>query len=277
MEKALVEMLARALKNGSKNGLKNGLKNGADAASQLKLNKYGRAPGSPLRADKASKTMGPRSNIYTPSKPISRKYAQEQEAYDRWMRGAYEYARDPKTGSKRAPLEGYEHFTTKDGKLTLRAKPNQGFAQGYKLKAQPITTKEAYEAKRLTKEKPWSKPEQHQAIIKALDKRGYRHLFEDLIKLMMSDYKKKVGSFKKLSKGHIIPVNKGGLDVAENIMAQEGKSYFKLVDGKRVEVKGNYAQQDKSDLYLGKTNKGVASWDDYVEIKLPELLERLKK
>ena len=60
-------------------------------------------------------------------------------------------------------------------------------------------------------------------------------------------------------------------------MAQEGKSYFKLVDGKRVEVKGNYAQQDKSDLYLGKTNKGVASWDDYVEIKLPELLERLKK
>ena len=269
--KALKMLLSRIAKEGVKN---TPLEN---TAKSLKLNKYGYGPGSPYKADKGTNTRGPSSRIASDSMLIKKNHPQDYEAFDKWIREKYRYARDPEKGTKRAPLEGTDQFTTSDGKLTLRAKPNQGFAQGYKLKAQPITTKEAYEAKRLTKEKPWDKPEQHEAIIKALDKRGYRHLFDDLIKLMMSDYKKKVGSFKKLSKGHIIPVNKGGLDVAENIMAQEGKSYFKLVDGKRVEVKGNYAQQDKSDLYLGKTNKGVASWDDYVEIKLPELLERLKK
>ena len=72
-------MLARALKDGAKKGTKQAVKTGADTASQLKLNKYGRSPGSPLRADKASKTMGPRSNIYTPSQPISKNYAQEQK------------------------------------------------------------------------------------------------------------------------------------------------------------------------------------------------------
>jgi hypothetical protein len=267
--KAWKMLLKRLPKNVTQTPLEN-------AANSLKLNTYGYKPGSPVRADKATKTKGARSNIYSDSLLIKKKNPEDMEAYDSWIRGAYLYARDPKTGTKRAPLEGYPYFETGTGDL-YRAKPNQGFAKGYLLKAQPLTTKEAYEAKRLTKEKPWDKPEQHEAIIQALDKRGYRHLFIELIELMKSDYKKKVGSFKKLSKGHIIPVNKGGLDVAENIMGQEGKSYFKLVDGKRVEVPGNYAQGDKSDLYLGKKNKGVASWDDYIEIKLPELLERLKK
>ena len=274
MEAALAKFVLGTIKQAVKKGATKGA---TDAASQLKLNKYGYGPGSPYRADKAKKTQGPSSRIWSDSLLIKKNHPQDYEAFDRWIREKYRYARDPSKGTKRAPLEGAENFTTSDGKLTLRAKPNQGFAKGYQLKGEPLTTNEAYNAKRLTKEKPWDKPEQHEAIIKALDKRGYRHLFEDLIKLMISDYKKTVGSLKKLSKGHIIPVNKGGLDVAENIMAQEGKSYFKLVDGKRVEVKGNYAQQDKSDLYLGKTNKGVDNWDDYVEMKLPELLERRKK
>ena len=267
-------MLARAL---AKKGTKEAVKTGVDAASQLKINKYGYAPGSPLRADKATKTKGPSSTIYSPNRRILRDHPKDVPAYEKWNRELYMYARDPKTGTVRQPLEGAKQFTTSDGKLTLRGKPNQSFAEGYRLKAQPLSTKEAYEAKRLTKEKPWDKPEQHAAIVKALDKRGYRELFEPLIKLMMADYKAKVGSFKKLSKGHIIPVNKGGLDVAENIMAQEGKSKFKIIDGKKTKIPGNYSQQDKSDLYIGRTNKGVASWDDYVEMKLPELLERLKK
>ena len=224
--KALKMLLSRIAKEGVKN---TPLEN---TAKSLKLNKYGYGPGSPYKADKGTNTRGPSSRIASDSMLIKKHHPQDYEAFDKWIREKYRYARVPDKGTKRAPLEGTDQFTTSDGKLTLRAKPNQGFAQGYKLKAQPITTKEAYEAKRLTKEKPWDKPEQHAAIIEALDKRGYRHLFDDLIKLMMSDYKKKVGSFKKLSKGHIIPVNKGGLDVAENIMAQEGKSKFKMIDGK---------------------------------------------
>ena len=273
--KALKILLSRIAKEGAEKGLKNTpLEN---TAKSLKLNKYGYAPGSPLRADKSTKTKGPSSTIYSPNRRILRDHPEDVPAYEKWNRELYMYARDPKTGTVRQPLEGAEHFTTSDGKLTLRGKPNQSFAEGYRLKAQPLSTKEAYEAKRLTKEKPWDKPEQHAAIIKALDKRGHRELFEPLIKLMMADYKAKVGSFKKLSKGHIIPVNKGGLDVAENIMAQEGKSKFKMIDGKKTKIPGNYSQQDKSDLYIGGKNKGVDNWDQYVEMKLPELLERLKK
>ncbi len=223
--KALKILLSRIAKEGAEKSLKNTpLEN---AANSLKLNKYGYGSGSPLKGNPATKTKGASSNIYSPNMRINKEYPSDKESYEKWMRGAYQYARDPKTGTKEAPLKGYPNFKTKDGGLELRAKPTQNFGEGYRLKGQPITTLEKYVAKRLTKEKPWAKPEQHAAILKALDKRGHRELFEPLIKLMMADYKAKVGSFKKLSKGHIIPVNKGGLDVAENIMAQEGKSKLK--------------------------------------------------
>ena len=272
--KALKMLLSRVAKESAQQGLENpALKS---TANSLKLNKYGYGSGSPLKGNPATKTKGASSNIYSPNLRINKEYPDEKEAYEKWMRGAYQYARDPKTGTKEAPLKGYPNFKTKDGGLELRAKPTQGFGEGYRLKGQPITTMEKYVAKRLTKEKPWAKPEQHAEIIKALDKRGHRDLFEPLLRQMISDYKAKVGSFKKLSKGHIIPVNKGGLDVAENIMAQEGKSKFKMIDGKKTKIPGNYAQQDRSDLYIGGENRGVDSWDDYVEMKLPELLARLK-
>ena len=85
--KALKMLLSRIAKEGAEKGLKNTpLEN---TAKSLKLNKYGYAPGSPLRADKATKTKGPSSTIYSPNRRILRDHPEDAPAYEKWNRELY--------------------------------------------------------------------------------------------------------------------------------------------------------------------------------------------
>ena len=66
-----------------------------------------RAPGGVYRADRGTKTKGPSSKITTTSHSLYKLFPEAKDDLDNWIRGAYRYARDPKTGTEARPLQGY--------------------------------------------------------------------------------------------------------------------------------------------------------------------------
>ena len=99
---------------------------------------------------------------------------------------------------------------------------------------------------------------------------GKEHLYDDLIALMIKDYNAAMKKLGGQTKGHYISLGNGGLDVAENFGPQAGKSKIKVVDGKKLKIKGNYAEKADSTVGFG-AGKGVDNWDDYVRMKLSQL------
>tara|TARA_Y100001973_G_C5141826_1_gene303353 strand:+ start:49 stop:1167 length:1119 start_codon:yes stop_codon:yes gene_type:complete len=230
-----------------------------------------RGSGSPFRARRSTKTLNPQSLISgTPSKIIKAFPELKDEAMN-WARGAYEYARTnaAKPGAKN-PLEGYPRLVTPDGKL-WKPKTNMSFGEGYSLKFVDVDLLKGYTHARALKEAPWRKQPVINELQGILNQKGMGDELENLLKIMVSDYDKKLKSLPKGStKGHFISLKDGGLDIAENFGEQAGKSHNKLVNGQKVKVDGNYAEQAQSTIRNG-NGTVPTSWEEYVELKLPQL------
>ena len=240
---------------------------------KAKVNTGGRGygSGSQYRGKRKTQTLGPRSAIASSPNKMLKAYPEEKEKIERWMRGAYTYARDPSKGTKKYPLYGYPNYLGPDGRK-WRPKPSQGAFEGYQLKGDDKVKRAATIKKRSSRENPWTKDDQRDQIYDALLKIGKEHHFDRLLQIMQTDHKRKLDSFraKGITKGHFISMKQGGLDVAENFGPQRGKS-LKIKKGDSFVVDpGNYAEKEFSTTGFG-AGKGLDNWDDYIRLKLPEL------
>ena len=232
-----------------------------------------RAPGGVYRADRPTKTKGPSSKISTVSNKLYKQYPEARADLDNWIRGAYRYARDPNTGTKKSPLQGYPYWIAPDGQY-YKPKPNQLSGQGYSLKIDNVANRKATIAKRNAKERPWTNNEARVAIMEALLKVGKGHKFARLIQIMQADYRKMKAGLGGKSKGHIVSLADGGIDVAENIVPQELRNkkvkYWNPKTKKWAwkTIKGNAAMGADSTGQLG---TGITSWDQYIALKIAQL------
>jgi len=226
-----------------------------------------RAPGGVYRADRPTKTKGPSSKITTISHNLYKLFPEAKDDLDNWIRGAYRYARDPKTGTEARPLKGYPYWIAPDGQY-YKPKPNQSYGQGYSLKVDNVANRKATIAKRSAKERPWTNNEARVEITAALQRVGKAHMFSKLIQIMKADYDKMKKSLGGLSKGHIVSLADGGIDVAENIIPQQLTNQVSMVNGQWQVVKGNAAMGADSTGQLG---TGITSWDQYIALKLSQL------
>ena len=232
-----------------------------------------RAPGGVLRADRPTKTKGPSSKITTASNKLYKLYPEAKSDLDNWIRGAYRYARDPNTGTKNSPLQGYPFWIAPDGQY-YKPKPNQKFGQGYSLKIDNVANRKATIARRTAKERPWTNNESRVDIMEALMKVGKSHKFARLIQIMKADYRKMKAGLGGKSKGHIISLDDGGIDVAENIIPQELRNKrVKYWNSKAKKwawktIKGNASMGADSTGQLG---TGITSWEQYIALKLAQL------
>ena len=243
-----------------------GVGTGAHGASWVS-----RGPGSPLRAHRATTRTGARSLISGTPQTIVKNFPELTEQATDWATGAYTYARSQvKLGNTKAPLKGYRRFVTPDGKI-YRPKPSQRFAEGYTLKFIDKDLVKSYGAARALKEAPWTKQPVINKLQEILEARGEGDKLEKLLDRMVKDYDTKLKSLpKNTTKGHFVSLKEGGLDIAENFGAQPGRSSFAIVDGKRIPIQGNYAEQAASTI---RDNVNVpTTWEQYVDLKLPEIL-----
>ena len=238
---------------------------------KAKVNTGGRGygSGSQYRAKRETQTLGARSAIASSPNKMIKAYPEEKEKIERWMRGAYTYARDPSKGTKKYPLKGYPNYLGPDGRK-WRPKPSQGAFEGYQLKGDDKQARAVITQRRANRERPWTKDDQRDLIYDALLKVGKEHHFDKLIKLMKDDYNAAMNKLGGQTKGHFISLGNGGLDVAENFGPQAGRSTKSMVGGKLKINKGNYSEQASSTVGFG-AGKGVDNWDDYVRMKLSQL------
>ena len=222
-----------------------------------------RAPGKGVRAQRATKTKGPRSIIASEPLGMIKQYPDQKYEINMYMREAYAHAR------LYGDLKGFKDFKAPDGKL-FRPKPSQSAFQGLILKADDKAKRKIILDRRSSRENPWTQESARNEIYAALLRIGKEHHFDRLLQLMKLQHKAKVDTLGGKTKGHFISLDNGGLDVAENFGPQAGKSRYKIVNGKKVEIPGNYSEQADSTVGFG-ANKGVSSWDDYVRMKLSEL------
>ena len=222
-----------------------------------------RAPGKGVRAQRATKTKGPRSIIASEPLGMIKQYPDQKYEINMYMREAYAHAR------LYGDLKGFKDFKAPDGKL-FRPKPSQSAFQGLILKADDKAKRKIILDRRSSRENPWTQESARNEIYAALLRIGKEHHFDRLLQLMKLQHKAKVDTLGGKTKGHFISLDNGGLDVAENFGPQAGKSRYKIVNGKKVEIPGNYSEQADSTVGFG-ADKGVSSWDDYVRMKLSEL------
>ena len=244
------------------------------AKNTLRLNKWvSRGPGSPLRAHRATSQTGARSLISGVPQTITKNFPELTEQATKWAKDAYTYARaQALKGNTQQPLKGFRRFVTPDGKI-YRPKPSQRFGKGYTLKFIDKDLVKEYGAVRNLKEAPWTKQPVIDKLQSILESKGKGDQLENLLTRMVKDYDAKLKSLPKgTTKGHFISLKEGGLDVAENFGAQAGRSKYKIVDGKRVAVPGNYAEQASSTV-RGNVNV-PKTWEEYVDLKLPELKQK---
>ena len=151
-----------------------------------------------------------------------------------------------------------------EGELDLKWKKKIDGKKDFQPKLKKTTAKET--ALRKSREKPWiTKKSEIEDILKEL---GQEDKLDQLIKLIRSQYNKKVKQIKAsgLSKGHQKSLEKGGWDIPENIIGEQGVS--------TKEVRGNYARQYKEDLpdeELRKQGAFIGTLEEYILMKLKEL------
>ena len=154
--------------------------------------------------------------------------------------------------------------TPDEGELDLKWKTKKDGKKDFQPKLKKTTAKET--ALRKSREKPWITKKSE--IEKILKKVGQEDKLDQLIKLIRSQYNKKVKQIKAsgLSKGHQKSLEKGGWDIPENIIGEQGVS--------TKEVRGNYARQYKEDLpdeELIKQGAFIGTLEEYILMKLKEL------
>ena len=225
---------------------------------------YGpRAPGKGVRAQRPTKTKGARSIIASEPMGMIKRYPQLKYEINMYMREAYTHARIY------GDLKGFKDLVMPDGRR-FRPKPSQSAFQGLILKAADKAKRKIILDRRSSRENPWTQEDARNDVYRALLKINKEHHFDRLMQLMKQQHKAKVDTLGGKTKGHFISLDNGGLDVAENFGPQAGKSRFKIVNGKKVEIPGNYSEKADSTVGFG-AGKGVNNWDDYVRMKLPEL------
>ena len=234
------------------------------------VNRYQSGGRGPLRANRPTKTQAAYSTIYSEAIGMQKAYPNLKGEIESWVRGGYAWARDKTVGTAEQPLKGYKPFIGPDGKQwRLKSKGRHG--QGYRLSAIDKGKLKGYGKLRTSREKPWTNDEEMTKLLRALTKVGKAHKFNQLIKIMKADFQAGLDKIKasgsNMSKGHLISLDNGGLDVAENFMPQQFRNTTKIVNGKRVKVRGNPAMQADSTTEFA-AGQGVASWDDYVRLKL---------
>ena len=249
------------------------------AIRAAKANTGGRGygPGSQYRGNRATDTQGAYSTIYSEAQTIKNAYPNEyqsiQAEVENWVRGGYAYARDTSVGTKTQPLKDYPRYVGPDGRK-FRLKPKQKYGAGYRLSTIDTKKLKGYGTKRASREKPWTNEEEMENLMKALSKVGKAHQFAKLVKIMKADYNAGMAKVRtagpNMSKGHLISLKNGGLDVAENFMPQQFRNTTKIVNGKKVTIRGNPAMQADSTTEFA-AGKGISSWDDYVRMKLSQL------
>lgn len=233
-------------------------------------NRYQPGGKGPLRANRATPKKAAHSIIYSEAVNMKEAYPDLHGEIESWVRGGYAYARDKTVGTIEQPLKGYKPFIGPDGKA-WRLKSKGKFGAGYRLSAIDKGKLKGYDAVRTSREKPWTNDVEMTKMLRALSKVGKAHKYNQLIQIMKNDFN--VGMEKirvsgpNMSKGHLISLDNGGLDVAENFMPQQFKNKVKIVDGKKVVVRGNPAMQANSTTEFA-SGRGVSSWDDYVRLKL---------
>jgi len=225
-------------------------------------------PGGVTRGNRATNNMPAHSVIYSEAQGLKKAYPELEGEIEDYVRGGYSYARNPKTGTPTQPLKDYPEFIGPDGR-TWRLKPKQRYGAGYRLSAIEKKKLYGYGKVRASRESPWNKEDQRALLLRALTKVGKAGSFDKLIQIMKSDYKKMEASLGGLSKGHLVSLEDGGIDVAENIIPQQLRNTRQKIDGRWLVVKGNAAMQaDSTDLLVG---QGVRSYDEYVRLKLSQL------
>ena len=239
---------------------------------QQQLNRY-RPGAGPLRANRATNRKPAHSTIFSESESMKKAYPNDfeklQGEIESWIRGGYAYARDKSVGTIEQPMKGYPRYIGPDGKK-WRLKSKAKFGQGYRLSTIDTKKLQSYGVKRSSRENPWTNEDEMEQLMKALTKYGKAHKFSQLVKIMKSDFDKGMAAIPKgYSKGHLVSLDDGGIDVAENFVPQLLRNTRQKIDGKWRVVKGNAAMQaDSTDLLIG---EGISSWDDYVRLKLSQL------
>jgi len=182
--------------------------------------------------------------------PDNPKLAEEAETF---VRKAYTYY-----NTKGQTLKGFGRFVDPKGDLWYMKK-QQGAGQTARFSLRKLSSKKAYELTRYGRKAP-----DIEAIRQALKKHDAEHLLEDLLILRRKELKLKEAAIKKTGQsiGHLKSLAQKGIDVAENIANEAGKL--------------NYARKhlsDLSDIELIKLNVPI-TWEDYVNLKLPSLLNK---
>lgn len=225
------------------------------------------------RANRATSRKAAHSTIFSEPLGMQKAYGSDFESIkgevESWIRGGYAYARDKSVGTIEQPLKGYPRFIGPDG-TRWRLKSQAAFGAGYKLSPRSTKKLKVYGAKRASRENPWTNEDEMEQLIRALARYGKAHKFAQLKKMMIDDFNKGMAAIPKgYSKGHLISLDDGGIDVAENFVPQLLRNTRQKIDGKWTVVKGNAGMKaDSTDLLIG---EGISSWDDYVRLKLSKL------
>ena len=234
-----------------------------------------RRPGAgPMRANRPTSRKPAHSVIFSESQAIKEAYPDQWNTIkgevESWTRGGYSYARDATTGTIDMPMKDYPRWIGPDGKK-WRLKSKARFGQGYRLSGIDTGKLKNYGAKRSTRENPWTNEDEMDNLMQALAKYGVADKYAKLVKIMKKDFdiglKKIKASGKGMSKGHLISLDNGGLDVAENFVPQRLRNIRVKRNGKWVTELGNAAEGADSTIGIG-AGRGIDSWDDYVRMKL---------
>ena len=168
------------------------------------------------------------------------------------------------------PMKDYPRWIGPDGRK-WRLKSKARFGQGYRLSGIDTGKLKNYGTKRSTRENPWTNEDEMDNLMQALAKYGVADKYAKLVKIMKKDFdiglKKIQASGKGMSKGHLISLDNGGLDVAENFVPQRLRNIRVKRNGKWVTELGNAAEGADSTIGIG-AGRGIDSWDDYVRMKL---------
>ena len=210
---------------------------------------------------------GPLSIIAGTPRKIIKKEPHNADKAMAWARDMYAYAQQGKSGNKAQPLRGSRRYVGEDGTL-YKPKTNTGAGKGYQLKFVDMDLLKGYDDLRKMREAPWRKQKVVDELQDILLSKGEEDKLEDLLKLMVKEYHKKLKGIKAAgqTKGHFISLEKGGFDIAENFGPQRGKS----IKNKSGEWEaGNYAEGAGSSIPEGVSVP--TTWEEYVDLKLPLL------
>ena len=237
----------------------------AQQAAQNTSGKLGRSGAHKPWQGKGDK--GPLSIIAGTPRKIIKKEPHNADKAMAWARDMYAYAQQGKSGNRAQPLRGSRRYVGEDGTL-YKPKTNTGAGKGYQLKFVDMDLLKGYDDLRKMREAPWRKQKVVDELQDILLSKGEEDKLEDLLKLMVKEYHKKLKGIKAAgqTKGHFISLEKGGFDIAENFGPQRGKS----IKNKSGEWEaGNYAEGAGSSIPEGVSVP--TTWEEYVDLKLPLL------